>query len=82
MAEYENMNVLEPDMAKKVAERRRSIILAIVAQTSPESPLLKKLLSGGFLVKMNSWLIDNMKMKIGMCCNALFVLLIAATGLL
>mmetsp|Transcript_11897 Transcript_11897/g.17170 ORF Transcript_11897/g.17170 Transcript_11897/m.17170 type:complete len:828 (+) Transcript_11897:61-2544(+) len=65
MAEYENINALEPDMAKKVAERRRSIILAIVALTSPESPLLKKLLSGGFLIKMNSWLIDDMKMKIG-----------------
>lgn len=47
-------------------ERRRSIILALVSQTFPDSPALKKLMSYGFLVHMNSWLIDNMKLNIGM----------------
>jgi hypothetical protein len=66
-ADLKNLGSVEPTIGRKVIERRRSIILAIVAQTFPESPALKKLLSFGFLHYMNSWLIDSMKMNLGMC---------------
>jgi len=65
MTEYGNPSASDPQNYKAVLERRRSIILAIVAKTAPENSTLKKILLNAFLVTVNCWLVDSLKMNIG-----------------
>jgi len=72
----------------QVAERRRSIILAIVAKTPSSNMALRKILENGFLINVRIWLSEALAGSIGKnrkywnLCFSCVVLLIAWLALL